>query len=240
MNRRITLGKGLGALLALTAAFAGCESKSDRPAEPVIPKNSVEGTAVMYIVDSSGSMSANLSEGKSRIEVAKETLEGLAGTFRNYSVKNPNTMVGMICFDGDGVKTVIPMGEFNYNNFINQVRSLKANSNTPLGQALVDAEVKLDDSGRTKKYIVALSDGLNNAGVDPDTAYSSIIRNNTQNKDSSTHLHIIALNLDEVHFKGLKDKGAVVYSAKDRKELEYVFNESVIEILEAPEGSSGN
>ncbi len=151
-----SLGRRLGALL-FTALIASSLSGAPQPAGA--------GEGVMFILDASGSMWAEMGDGH-RITVARDAMDEVIADLPEI------TRLGLVAYghrsrgDCDDIELLIEPGEMDREAFLRTVQEINPRGMTPIAASVEHAvEVLRDHEGR--HTLVLLSDGLENCGGDP-------------------------------------------------------------------------
>ena len=123
------------------------------------------GTDVVFVVDTSPSMSAKDMNGRKRLEAAKDAIFTLAG-------KGDGSRYGLVALGSNAAVLVPPTNDQNF--FSERLAQLSAGglgNGSAIGDGLSTAACHLVSSSAPKKCIVLLTDGENNAGeIHPETA----------------------------------------------------------------------
>ena len=123
------------------------------------------GTDVVFVVDTSPSMSAKDMDGTMRLEAAKNTIYTL-------SAANDGSRYGLVALGSNAAVLVPPTNDRSF--FIEKLSQIKPGNfgnGSAIGDGLSTAVCHLVSSSAPKKYIVLLTDGENNAGeIHPETA----------------------------------------------------------------------
>jgi len=177
-----------------------------------------------YIIfDGSGSMERDgCSNGRSKIDVAKESLE-------KFAANVPETAnLGLAVFDARGVAEEVPLGRENRSDFIAKVKAVFPGGATPLKSAMALGSEKLEEQARRQlaygEYnLVVVTDGEASAGEDPRSIVADLLLN------SPVVVHTIGFCISGDH--SLNQPGKTVYKAANEPEqltkgLEEVLAES--------------
>ena len=123
------------------------------------------GTDIVFVVDTSPSMSAKDMEGAQRLDAAKNAIYLLTG-------KNDGSRYGLVGLGSNAAVLVPPTSDLNF--FSEKLARITAGSfgnGSAIGDGLSTAVCHLVSSSAQKKCIVLLTDGENNAGeIHPETA----------------------------------------------------------------------
>ena len=236
MRIRNVLYAGLAALLLSSSGCTKTDEADIKDLYNVTPSAvrqiDNQRRSIAFILDTSGSM-YDMLKGERKIDSAKKSLKEILKTYKEFNDANNNIEAGIFYFSGWAtVNNLVPVEKFDYLNLVEKISRLEADSNTPLGRSLAYAERELDKNASGKKYIVLLTDGMNNTGREPSSVWKDIIKTNDEAGDSPTTLYVIAFNTNKEYFKGLEELGAIVYEAKDAAGLSEVLKENTRRILE--------
>ena len=123
------------------------------------------GTDVVFVLDSSPSMSASDINGYSRIDAAKNTIVNIIN-------ENDGIRVGIVVFGSDASVFVPPTTD--HQAVIKRLSEIKIGilgENSSIGDGLSTAVYHLATSSAPNKCIILLTDGENNGGtIHPETA----------------------------------------------------------------------
>ena len=136
-----------------------------------------EGIDIMLVLDTSGSMQAldlddakELSERRNRLQVAKEVVS-------RFVEGRPNDQVGLVVFGGQAfTQCPLTLDHGVLSTLLDQIEIGIAGDATALGSAIGTAVKRLRDSTAKSKVIVALTDGVNNAGTLAPTVAAEIAK----------------------------------------------------------------
>jgi Ca-activated chloride channel family protein len=129
------------------------------------PQASADHASVI-VFDASGSMWAQLENGKSRIEIAREVMGDFAGE------RDASTPVGVVAYghsrrgDCEDIEVVLPVGEHGGTGLEQTIRRLNPRGKTPLTAAMSRARTMLPPTAESAD-IILITDGLENCGGDP-------------------------------------------------------------------------
>lgn len=123
------------------------------------------GTDVVFVVDTSPSMSAKDMDGMMRLEAAKNTIYSL-------SALNDGSRYGLVALGSNAAVLVPPTNDrLFFTEKLSQLKPGTFGNGSAIGDGLSTAVCHLVSSTAPKKYIVLLTDGENNAGeIHPETA----------------------------------------------------------------------
>ncbi len=248
---------GTGALVALIGLLAaGCgESASTPPrgsapapapssAGPPRPVNLPEGparpgTAVVVLVDTSGSMAQPVPDvkGKPRAknEIAREALAGIVRNTAQWKKDHAGSHLQMGIFNfSSRVNEVLPMGEFDAAKAEAALNKIPhPNGGTAIGLALEEGYKALYRSGCSRKFVVCVTDGENTAGPGPDV----VARQLHDQTHGAVQLNFVAFDTKASQFKFLSGVNGHVVEAADggklQDELTNIYEKRIL--AEAPE-----
>lgn len=110
-------------------------------------------TAVMCLVDASGSMASN-----SRLEIAKEAMQSLAMSLDGVRGVSFCAAAFPVPEDRIGVANLLQFGE-NYRLGIERMSAFEANGSTPLAEAMTWAAVELLSENVNRRILLVATDG---------------------------------------------------------------------------------
>ncbi|SDD68760.1 vWA domain-containing protein [Aquimonas voraii] len=120
---------------------------------------------VVLVLDASGSMWGQI-EGRSKIEIARETVAGLVRDWK------PANALGLVAYghrrkgDCADIETLIESGPLDADGFLRQVNALNPKGMTPLSAAVVQAAESLRHVEQ-KATVILVSDGEETCNLDP-------------------------------------------------------------------------
>jgi hypothetical protein len=229
---------GLGLALCLGLAGLGCGNSP--PAGPVnLPRTEPRpGTAVVILVDTSGSMNAAVpnkdghKEPKSKL--AREALQRILKKTSDWKATHPDDTLDLgLSHFASSVSEVLPMGPFD------QARAEQAlgriappRGGTAIGLALQEGFKALYRSGCTRKFLLCITDGENTSGPSP-AAVAQQLHEQTR---GAVTIFFVAFDTSAAHFKFLSGVNGHVVEAADggqlQAQLAKIYEERIL--LEAP------
>ncbi len=120
---------------------------------------------VVLVLDASGSMWGQI-EGRTKIEIARETVAGLVGEWK------PDNRLGLVAYghrrkgDCADIETLIESGPLDSAAFLREVNALNPKGMTPLSAAVVQAAESLRHVEQ-KATVILVSDGEETCNLDP-------------------------------------------------------------------------
>ncbi len=196
-----------------------------------------EETNILFIFDSSASMTNPISNAESKMEAAKkalsEVVEGLPA----------NINVGLAAYSHrsmdscDDIEIVVPVGKLDVDRIRQEINSLHAFGNTPIAAALEMGASALQ-SHKGKKIIVLISDGEETCDGDPIGTAEQIRR--TMGIDIA--MHVTGFDVDnraKQQLSGIAQAGGGEYydaaNASQLKQSLVEIKEETIVVEEPPE-----
>ena len=122
--------------------------------------------ASVIVFDASGSMWAQLEDGKSRIEIAREVIDDFAAD------RDAEVPVGVVAYghnrrgDCGDIETVLPIGQYSGDELAETIRGLNPQGMTPLTDSMAMAREMLPPTAESAD-IILITDGLENCEGDP-------------------------------------------------------------------------
>ncbi len=159
------------------------------------------------VLDCSGSMAEKgCSKGRPKLEAAKKSL----AQFVELVPADAN--LGLLVFQKDRIKELVPLGKDNRSQFVNAVNSTSSGGGTPLHSAIKEGYRRVEKQGRQQlgygEYaLVIVTDGAANAGQDPTTIVQWIL------EKSPIQIHTIGFCIGTNH--SLNMPGRTIYKAAD-------------------------
>jgi Mg-chelatase subunit ChlD len=243
----------LAALLALVAAGCGEATSTPKSAPPSpgkgpgpaphaidLPKTEPRaGTAIVILVDTSGSMAQRVPDGhgkqRPKNEIAREALKGIVDYTSQWKKGHAGSHLALGIFNfSSRVHEVLPMGEFDAGKAEAALAKIPApNGGTAIGLAIEDGYKALYRCGCTRKFIVCVTDGENTAGPGPDV----VARQLHAQTEGAVQLNFVAFDTKASQFKFLSAVNGHVVEAADggklQAELTNIYEKRIL--AEAPE-----
>jgi Mg-chelatase subunit ChlD len=229
---------------ALVAAASGCDEARPAPVRtPAAPeppaRNPIEeklaagppaarqeGTAVLVLVDSSGSMDDSVLDVKGaprrKIEIARHCVALLVRQAEKFAKEHPDVpiLLGIEEFSGRGsgpaCRTVVPLAPPHGEEAERQLGRIHPGGGTPIGDAVLEAKLQLDRRAFRRNHILVITDGENTRGYAPSDVVSVITR---LPEDRRASIYFIAFDIAAEHFHATRDAGALVLGASNEREL---------------------
>lgn len=186
----------------------------------------------MIVLDVSGSMWGQI-EGKSKIEIARETLSGLLDGFSD------SQSVGLIAYghrrkgDCNDIETLIPLSKLDRAFFKKTLNGLTPIGKTPLSASVLHAAEELKYT-ENKATVVLVTDGLETCEMDPCKLGESLA-----SKGLDFTAHVICFDvakMDQESLKCLAEKtGGKYLTANNALELTKAMEVAVEKSIVTPE-----
>jgi Mg-chelatase subunit ChlD len=180
-----------------------------------------EGTAVVILVDTSGSMAQPVKDhdGKMRPKhlIARDALERIIQRTAEWKKTHSkaNLQLGIYNFSST-VTEILPIGEFDEMRARGTLFRMPApTGGTAIGKALESGYKALYRSGCIRKFVVCITDGENTAGPPPDW----IARNLHAQTKGEVELDFVAFDTSARQFQFLKEVNGRVVEASDGEQL---------------------
>jgi len=228
----------LAVIAALTALTSGCFR---------VEAADEEGVALGIVYDTSGSMqeTARDKEGKSapKYIIANRALIAIARQIQTFATNSapgaPRRIdAGLYVFNSPGAREAVKFGPFDEGKIESWARNFSTPSgNTPLGNAVNTAAQAVLQSPLSRKHVLVITDGINNAGPSPGVVMPRLKQQAEQNH-TSLSLHFVAFDVDAKVFDSVKKLGATVVGAADEKQLngqlEFILQKKILLEEEEP------
>lgn len=183
-----------------------------------------EKTRILFVLDGSGSMNANWSENKSRMDIAKGILTRLVDSLRvnpklelalrvyghRYSRQSNN------CNDS---QLEVPFAVNNHNAIINEIKDITPRGVTPITYSLLQSANDFPQGAGYRNILILITDGVESCGGDPCQASIEL-----QKKGVFLRPFIIGLGVPGG--KALDCVGKFI-DAQDSQSFNKILNESI-------------
>jgi Mg-chelatase subunit ChlD len=224
MVRSLTLAAAVAAALVIPACDGDPETdESTRPGYADAPYRSEvdegPGAAVVILLDTSGSMKDPVPGGSLPKHVAaREALGKVLAATGQFLAEHPDRRVrlGLVSFASDA-QVISEVADYDGERTRAALSRLpEPDGKTAIGEALDEARRLLYRSGCFRKYILAITDGENTAGAEPETVAREIWRRS----EGGVPIWFVAFDTEAYRFRFLKETGGDVVSAQSAAELE--------------------
>lgn len=225
----------------------GCGSSS-RPGKvaPIdLPQAEARpGTALVILVDTSSSMNGEVPdhEGKRRpkSQIARDALARIVKTTADWKRKNPDRHLDLAIYHfATRIAPVLPMGEFDADKAAEALKKIpKPEGNTAIGLAMEAGFRALYGSGRSRKFILCITDGENTEGPAPDR----VARQLHDQTQGGVEMHFVAFDTSARAFGFLKFVNGHVVEANDGEQLQMelgrIYEKRILAEAEEPDPGS--
>lgn len=180
------------------------------------------GTAIVVLIDTSGSMSQPVADLVGREQpknvIAREALSQIIKVTADWqrAHKDSTLYMGIINFAGE-TSTVLPMTPFNAEQARAAIEQIPPpGGGTAIGLALEEGFKKLYETGCIRKHVVCVTDGENTVATPPDLMARQLF---AQTK-GDVELHFVAFDTSAENFAFLKNVNGNVHEAGDGAQLQ--------------------
>ena len=198
------------------------------------------GTAVVVLVDTSGSMEQEVPDQDHRLrpkyQIAHDALQRIIETtarWRKDHADSPPVYLGIYHFSSS-VYPDLPVTEFNQGKAQAALNAIpRPNGGTAIGLALQEGFKDLYRSGCARKFLVCITDGMNTAGPAPEP----LARQLHAQTRGEVELHFVAFDTSASQFRFLGGVNGHAVEAKDgtqlQAELSRIYEKRIL--AEAPD-----
>ena len=179
------------------------------------------GTAVILLVDTSGSMKAAVKDGsggsKAKHLIASDVMRQVVDTTDAYLQKNPvvHLEFGILSFSSS-IGNCLPIAKFDRSTAEEGIDCVPTpNGGTAIGRAMIDGFKALYSTGCVRKYLVCITDGENTSGPNPKLISQQLFAQ-TQ---GDVEIHFVAFDISSSKFKFLDRVNGFVAEAADGEQL---------------------
>jgi len=180
------------------------------------------GTAVVVLIDTSGSMAQTVrdhaGQQRPKHEIARTALKRIIEVTDEWHKQHADSTLnlGIISFSGL-CANVLPMGPFDAGPAESAVsRIAQPGGGTAIGLALEEGFHALYATGCIRKHLVCITDGENTVATPPDLMARQLF---AQTK-GDVEIHFVAFDTLPQHFAFLKDVNGTVVEAADGAQLQ--------------------
>jgi Mg-chelatase subunit ChlD len=181
------------------------------------------GTAIVILVDTSGSMSqpAPATTGgaaRPKQQLAREALQRIINHTAEWKKNHPERTVELAIYTFSSMaQEVLPMGPFDQGKAQAALaRVPRASGGTAIGQAVAEGFKALYRSGCARKFVVCITDGENTSGPGPDWVARGLF---AQTK-GEVELQFVAFDTSARVFEFLKEVNGDVVEAGNGEQLQ--------------------
>jgi hypothetical protein len=180
------------------------------------------GTAVVVVIDTSGSMSQTVrdhaGQQRPKHEIARAALRRIIEVTDDWHKKHSDATLSLGIMNFSGVcSNVLPMGPFDAQQAKSAVeKSPQPGGGTAIGLALEEGFKALYATGCIRKHLVCITDGDNTVATPPDLMARQLF---SQTR-GDVEIHFVAFDTSPQHFAFLKDVNGTVVEAADGAQLQ--------------------
>jgi Mg-chelatase subunit ChlD len=225
-------------------AFKGCDDDrtarrpaSDRVSTPVrnpiedvlrpaAAAPSREGTVAAILVDTSGSMGEKVRDAdgamQPKIEIAQRAALNLVNQFDAYAREHSDQPIHLGIYEfsnrgaGQSCRVVVKLGPPDAAAARSAIMTMRADGDTPIGDAMIKAKLDLDATGFSRRHILVVTDGENTRGYSPDEVTRVI---SSQSEKDRASIYFVAFDVAAAKFNRVRDAGALVMAAANEADL---------------------
>jgi len=184
-------------------------------------------TAVVLLVDTSGSMSQSVPDRggvqQPKHLIARRALDRIIDYTTNWRQTHSDRVLQLAIYHfSSAVHGVLQMGVFDGAAATSAVGRIPGpGGGTAIGLALEAGFRSLYGSGCVRKYIVCITDGENTAGPPPDRIARQLYRQT----GGEVEIHFVAFDMSAARFDFLKDANGTAVEAADGEQLQAQLSE---------------
>lgn len=209
----------------LAMAILGCAERHPEVLAKQTARATEDGIALAIVYDNSGSMGEDVKNSKGKNErkdlVARRAMIKVIETLKSYSERSGKKIqVGIVKFDGVAVE----MQDFSYPSLMGFAKKAENDGlNTPLGVTMESAIGMVLQSPMAEKHVIVLTDGMSNAGPDPQEILSSP-EYKAVSSEFPVGIYYVAYDIGGSCFNKLDSLGVKIFEAVDEKQLDENFS----------------
>jgi len=117
---------------------------------------------------------------------------------------------------GPSCRVVVELGPPDAAVARSAILAMRAEGDTPIGDAMIRAKRDLDATGLSKRHILVITDGENTKGYSPDDVTRAIAKQNDKDRAS---IYFVAFDVEAAKFDSVRDSGGVVLAASNETDL---------------------
>jgi len=196
-----------------------------------VARQYTDGVAAAILIDTSGSMKERVRDTdgalRPKIEIAQRAADSLVRQFDTYFKQHSDqrVMLGIYEFSDRGrgpvCRPVVPLGTPDLNASRLAIPKMRADGDTPIGDALIVAKRDLDAVGLSKRHILVITDGQNTQGYAPEEVTRVISH---QSETDRASIYFVAFDVAASKFNAVRDSGGLVLAASNETDLQGTLN----------------
>ena len=186
----------------------------------------MEGIAAAILIDTSGSMRERVRDAdgasQQKIAIAQRAAMNLVDQFDNYAREHSDKplLLGIYEFSYRGMssccRTVVKLGPPDAGAARSAIMKMRADGDTPIGDAMIQAKRDVDRTGLSKRHILVITDGENTRGYSPEDVTRGI---STQSDTDRASIYFVAFDVAASKFNSVRDAGGLVLAASNETDL---------------------
>jgi hypothetical protein len=185
-----------------------------------------EGVAAVILIDTSGSMQEQVRDAsgglRPKIAIARRAALNLVDQVDRYVREHSDKSIVLGVYEfsdrdkGPSCRTVVELGPLDIAVARSAIMAMRAEGDTPIGDAMIKAKRDLDATGLSKRHILVITDGENTKGYSPDDVMRAITK---QSDKDRAWVYFVAFDVDASTFDSVRDSGGQVLAASNETEL---------------------
>jgi hypothetical protein len=194
--------------------------------KPAVDTQYKDGIAAAILIDTSGSMREKVKDidgaRQPKIAIAQRAALSFVEQFDKYAREHSDKpiLLGIYEFSARGdsscCRTVVQLGPPDAVAARAAIMKMRANGDTPIGDAMIKAKRDVDGTGLSKRHILVITDGENTRGYSPGDVTRVI---SSQNETDRASIYFVAFDVEASKFNSVRDSGGLVLPASDEIEL---------------------
>jgi VWA domain-containing protein len=190
-----------------------------------------DGIAAAILIDTSGSMNLKVQDAdgskRPKIDIARRAALELVDEFDKYARDHSGQQIllGIYEFSDRGrgpvCRPVVDLSAPDPKAARDAIEKMKADGDTPIGDAMIVAKKALDRGGLAKRHILVITDGENTQGYSPADVTRVI---SAQSENDRASIYFVAFDVAAAKFNSVRDSGGLVLSASNETDLQGTLN----------------
>jgi hypothetical protein len=198
-----------------------------------------EGIAAIILMDTSGSMREQVKDGDGRLQpkiaIARRAALNLVDQVDQYAREHSDKPVVLGIYEfsdrdkGPSSRPVVELGPPDPVAARSAIMTMRAEGDTPIGDAMIKAKRDIDATGLSKRHILVITDGENTKGYSP-VDVTRVITGQSEKYRAS--IYFIAFDVATSTFNPVRDSGGLVLGASNETDLkatlDYVLSGKIL------------
>jgi hypothetical protein len=190
-----------------------------------------DGIAAAILIDTSGSMNQKVKDAdgvqRPKIDIARRAALDIVGQFDKYARDHNGQpiLLGIYEFSdrdrGPLCRPVVNLSAPDLNASREAIARMKAQGDTPIGDAMIVAKRALDAGGLSRRHILVITDGENTKGYSPEDVTRVI---SSQSEIDRASIYFVAFDVAAAKFNSVRDSGGLVLAASNETDLQGTLN----------------